>query len=206
MNDDPLEALLKAAAKSEAAVPRPRADLADRVRRLRRRRRRRSLAGGSLLAVILLGGVLMASLYMRSSSSTPEANTQIARDEDAAPAGGTLAAEEVRRLRAELARLDAEAEQRHRAARELICQQELRRQIARCRRSSSVLSLTELARISDEKTAFMILDYADRSAGVGGDTLRESEYRRIVECFPNTRAARTAKVRLQELSVEKGEL
>ncbi|OHB66693.1 MAG: hypothetical protein A2V70_01940 [Planctomycetes bacterium RBG_13_63_9] len=208
MNDDYLESLLRDAGRRFAQPSQPRAELADRVRRLHRQRlRRRNVAGGSLVVILLIVGV--TSAFFLPGGSTPLTKVPVARRPEPSPAVGRLSAEEVGRLRAEMAQLAAEAERRHQAVRRMIREQHLRRQIALVQRSSVGPNPEELAQISLEKTAFIVLDYAERRSGDAGGTegdQRETEYRRIVECFPNTKAAETAKMKLHELSIEKGDL
>ena len=56
----------------------------------------------------------------------------------------------------------------------------------------------ELVRIEREKTAFLLVDRADE-IGSRAQATAAAEYRRVLEDFPNTQAARVAEERLRTL-------
>jgi hypothetical protein len=205
MDDTRLEALLRAASRSETPFPDAAPDLADRVRRLRTRRRRtRTALGGLMATAVLIGGTTWVVYY--AASPTQEANQPVADAIKPPPVVGAFSAEDAQRLRAEIAELAAEAQRREQAVEEMTRRQRSREQIARLERHLDQPDPLEVARIEIEKTAFLLIDHAQQQSLLSPDSSPAEEYRRILEDFPGTSAARTAEQRLSRFKPEKGDL
>ncbi len=195
MNDQSLDDLLRAAGRELAWPDRRRPDLAERVLRLRTRRRRRRAIGGVAAMALLLSSAVWAGLSWIDLSRqsqlagrhTPQLPTQ----------PGVL--------RAELTRLDAEARRRHEAAMRVLNIQ------PPAPPDSSTQTATEpepvgLVDEQLEKAAFLMVDYAQKRAARGQDDLAYAEYRRVVQLFPHTSAAQTARKSLTTLPPDRGDL
>jgi hypothetical protein len=98
-------------------------------------------------------------------------------------------------LKAELARLDAEARQRQQAVREMILANAAQVSLTRVQPENDPPDPLELLRIEREKTAFLLVDRAEQ-IGSRAQAAAATEYRRVVELFPNTQAAGIAKERM----------
>ncbi len=206
LDDASLQQLLREAGRGETPPPHPPPDLADRVQRLglRRRRRRRVLGGLSAVSVVLAG--TFATVYY-TSGPIPRPDqpvTNAAKPPEDVPT--PLADEDVKRLRAEIAELAAEADARQRLVEEAIGRQRLRQQTARLEEHSRGPDPFELARVEIEKTAFLLVDHAQRQSPLSPVGHAAEEYHRVLEYFPHTNAARTAEHRLKQLNVQKGDL
>jgi len=189
VNDERIEALLRAAGQSAAPPPEPLPGLAERVRGLRARRaRNRKLAGGASIALVLLGVGIYAGLVGHGDRETA----------DRPVAGGPGSPPDLEAIKAEIARLDAEAQRRQQAVRKMILADAARRAIARVQAEQDAPSPIELVQIEREKTAFLLVDRAEQ---IGARALgpAAAEYRRVLELFPNTQAARAAEERLKTL-------
>jgi hypothetical protein len=189
VNDERIEALLRAAGESATPPPEPLPGLAERVRGLRARRsRNRKVAGGASLVLVLLGVGIYAGLVGHGDRETAE------RPVD----GGPGSPPDLEAIKAEIARLDAEAQRRQQAVRAMILADAARRAIARVQAEQDAPSPIELVRIEREKTAFLLVDRAEQ-IGAGALGPAAAEYRRVLELFPNTQAARVAEERLKTL-------
>ncbi len=206
MDDASLKELLRAAGRSEGPPPNVRPDLADCVRRLRARRRRtRNVLGGLLAAAVLLG----ASTWMVYHAVGPTRTTNNPIADGTKPSQDVRLPspeDDVEQLRAEIAELAAEAQRRQRVVEEMTRRQRSRRQIARFQKYLDQPDPLEVARIEIEKTAFLLVDHAEQRSLSSRDDFPAEEYRRVVEHFPGTNAARTAEKKLSQLKIEKGDL
>lgn len=206
MNDESLESVLREAGRSAAKPPDARPDLADRVRQLHQRRRRaRRAAATGVMGMLLLGSAVLWRLAPPGRLQTQDASVagRASRPDETT----SLAAEQIERLRAEIARLDAEARRQRYAAERMIRAEDLRNQmITRFQQALQQPDSLELAGIEMEKTAFLLVDHAERRAALAQNDAAENEYRRILRLFPDTRAAQTARRRLEQLSIQKGDL
>jgi hypothetical protein len=196
VNDERLEALLRAAGQSATPPREAPAGLAERVRGLQARRaRNRKLAGGASIALVLLGVGIYAGLVGHGDRETA----------DRPVADGSSSAPDPEAIKAEIARLDAEAQRRQQAVRKMILADAARRAIARVQAEQDAPSPLELVRIEREKTAFLLVDRAEQ-VGARAQGAAADEYRRVLELFPNTQAARVARERLNDPVREKGDL
>ncbi len=142
--------------------------------------------------MLLIGGVAWVGLSRVNLSRQP----QLAEPHTPQP---TLQAE---LLRAELARLDAEARRRHEAAMQLLDAQ----QPAAVPKADVESEPVGLMDEQLEKAAFLMVDYAQNRVARGQEDLASAEYRRVVQLFPNTSAAETARKSLTRTSPEEGDL
>jgi len=199
VNDDRLEALLRAAGESAAPPPEATAGLAERVRGLQARRaRNRKLAGGAAAAVALLIVAICVEsrtslqLVIRFGNGNRETADRPAADEGGSP----LDAEGIK---AELVRLDTEARQRQQAVQAMILADAGQAALARAEPQIDTPGPLDLVRIEHEKTAFLLVDRAEQIGARAQGRAAADEYRRVVELFPNTHAARVARERLKTL-------
>ena len=189
MNDDRWESLLRAARPSACPQPAPSAGLAERVRGLQARRsRRRKLAAGAAALGVLLGMAVYGVLTLNGLRET--------RDQDVA--AGHKSAPDPEAIKAEIARLEAEARERQQAVRKMILADAARAVSARVQPEEYTPSPAELVGIEREKTAFLLVDRATQ-IGARAQAAAAAEYRRVVKLFPNTQAARAAEERLKTL-------
>jgi hypothetical protein len=205
MDDARFQELLQAAGRSEPPPPTIPPDLAQRVRHLRTRRRRtRAALGGLVAAAVLLGGISWA--VHCAVGPIQRANESVADHTGPADPGPDAAAEDAQRLRAEIAALSAEARRRKQAVEEMTLRQRLGEQIARLETRLNQPDPLEVARIEIEKTAFLLVDHAQQQPLLPPGTSPADEYRRILEHFPGTNGARTAKENLDQIEIQKGDL
>jgi antitoxin component HigA of HigAB toxin-antitoxin module len=101
-------------------------------------------------------------------------------------------------IKAEIARLDAEARQRQEAVREMIRAEVGQLAIVRVGPDQDEPGPLDLVRIEREKTAFLLVDRADE-IGSRAQATATAEYRRVLEHFPDTQAAHVAEERLKTL-------
>ncbi len=188
MNDDRLEALLRAAGESAAPPREPLPGLAERVRGLQARRARNRKVAGGAAAVVLLGMAVYGALTLDGLRG--------ARDPQVAD--GLKSAPDPEAIKAELARLEAEVRQRQQAVRNMAEADAARAALGRVQPEQDSPSPTELVRIEHEKTAFLLVDRAEQ-LGTRAQSAAAAEYRRALELFPNTEAARVAEERLKTL-------
>jgi hypothetical protein len=205
MDDASLQELLRAAGRSEPAPPGMPPDLAHRVRGLRdRRRRTRKALGGLLVTAVLLGGTTWVVHYALGPTETT--NSSVADHTKPSDAARDSSPEDAQRLRAEIAELAAEAQRRKQAVEEMTRPQRLREQIARLESRLSQPDPLEVARIEIEKTAFLLVDHARQQSPLSSGSSPVDEYRRILEHFPGTNGARTARENLDQIEIQKGDL
>ena len=210
MNDDHLETLLRAAGESAGPLPEPSPGLAERVRRLHARRsRNRKLRWTAVVVVLLIVAICVerdVGWDKRSAvppeNATPEVGgtaLRLSHPTSSHPlATETDSPPDPEAIKAELARLDAEAQRRQQAMRKTILADATQTVIARAQPDSDAPGPLELVRIEREKTAFLLVDRAEQ-IGARAQGPAAAEYRRVVELFPNTRAARVAGERLKTL-------
>ena len=205
MNDERLEALLRAAGESAAPPPEAPAGLAERVRGLQARRaRNRKLAGGAAAVVVLLIVAICVEsrtswkLALRFGNGREETADQPAAVEPSLPSDPEA-------IKAEIARLDADARERQEAVRRMILADAGQTAFVRVQPDQDSPDPIELVRIEREKTAFLLVDRAEQ-IGPRAQGPAAAEYRRVVELFPNTQAARVARERLNNPAREKGDL
>jgi hypothetical protein len=206
IDDSSLQQLLRAAGRSGAPPPDVRPDLADRVHRLHARRRRARKALGGLLAMTVL---LAGATWMVYHAVGPARTTNNSVADRTKPSDGVRdvsPADEVQRLRAEIAELAAEARRRERVIEEVIRRQRLREQIAHLERQFNQPDPLEVVRLEIEKTAFLLVNHAETRSFSSPDSSSGDEYRRILEYFPGTNGARTAQMKLKELNTNEGDL
>lgn len=205
MNDESLHRLLRDAGRDPGPLPQPRPDLPDRVRHLAaRRRRRRRLKTASAAAVLLLGAVLWPLLRTGGPpAQTERAVADVATTEQEAE---SLPAKEIERLLAEVARLDAEVQRRQETVRQMLLEKRLHAQSQRDARQWGRPDDLELARVEIEKTAFLLVEYADQQTLFTASDDAARQYERILKHFPHTKAAATAQEKLENLVIEKGTL
>ena len=205
MNDERLESLLRAAGRLPDPLPPSRRDLADRVRRrYRRGRRARQVSSAGIAAMLLLGGAVSAWFFMAAAVHAPDA--PVADGPNLPGETNHPSPQQRERLLAEIARLDAEATRRHRKVERMLQGATTVRPFAEPAWQPEVPDPLELARIEIEKTAFLLVDYAQRRSISADSDAVAQEYRRVVELFPHTNAAKTARKKLSQLSIEKGDL
>jgi hypothetical protein len=201
MNHDALLTLLRDADRSAGGVPDIGAGLADRVRGRRRRERiARTTAVGGVAAALLLATVTW-TLWPAGRSSTEH------RIADATSPLPALTAEEISRLRTEVASLRAQAEASTLAVETL---RRVNRSRARMSELRTVRRSIDPAIAADcelERAAITIVQQADRMQREHGltDGAREA-YERVVRLFPETQAAAAAREKLVELKRKQGDL
>jgi TolA-binding protein len=204
MDDARLQGLLRAAGRSETSPLDLPLDLADRVRRLRdRRRRTRTALGGLLATAVLLAGITW--MVYCAVGPNQEANHPVADHTKPPDTGPGFSPRDAQRLRAEIAQLAAEARQREQAIEEMTRRQRLREETARLERQASRPDPLEVARIEIEKTAFLMIDHAQQQPLLSPGSSAAEEYRRVLERFPGTKAARNAEKELRQLNNKKGQ-
>lgn len=198
MNDERLEALLRAAGEAAAPPPEPPPGLAERVRGLQARRaRNRKLAGGTAAAVVLLIVAICVEsrtslqFVLRFGNGGGETPDQPAAVEPSLPSDPEA-------IKAEIARLEAEAHERQEAVRRMILADAAQTAFARVQPTQDSPDPIELVRVEREKTAFLLVDRA-QELDARAQAAAAAEYRRAVALFPNTQAARVAEERLKTL-------
>ncbi len=216
MDNQRLEELLTAAGRDADSPIEPAPELAGRVVRLhaRRRRVRRTAAGGAV-AAILVAAALTAHYYGRNASSPHPVERPMAgnpNDQQSQPPEPNVpepnvpepnVEDEIERLRAEVRRLRAEAEQREALVAELLDRQRVGDRLDELQRELDGPDPAELARMEFEKAAFLMVDHAGRPSPSADDEYRAGEYRRAIELFPNTHWARVAQERLGQTSPDR---
>lgn len=202
MNDSTLDNLLRDAGRSAASPPGSTGDLADRVRRLHRRRQRRRRVGGGLSVVVLLAAATWPVQFYHADVESGQPVQLIGEHNQ--PETESLEAE-VARLKAEVVQLRAAAEQQEAALRDVLARQEAEKRLAAWRRERAKPDPAIIARGEMEKTAFLLVDWADgrRAQGANLDELAAA-YRQVDELFPDTPSGGTARQRLDTLTGKKG--
>jgi hypothetical protein len=196
MNDKSLDDWLRAVGQTVQWRGGPRPRLAQQVLRLHARRRHtRRAVGGFAAVVLLVGGAVWAGLSW--TRTTPQAKLAVPRPPEAG--------QQIERLRAELARLDAEARQRHQAAMQLLDAHQRRERAAQSQHDVEP-GAVGVVEGELEKAAFLMVDYAQERVARGQGDLAAAEYRRVLRVFPKTGAAETARKSLTKISPEKGDL
>jgi hypothetical protein len=227
MNDERLEQLLHEAADAEPATPLP-TDLADRVRRrLARRRRRQRLALGGGTVVLLLAATVAvwhltvrtnqvagvsgnnAGPPLRSGLGTPppleprgvgagEPRRVGTAHRDAESAEVLALRAQVKQLQEDLARLGARIEADD-------ARRKLDKRLAALRRELAKPDPRDLAMAEIEKTAFLVVDWAETCEKRGRPDEARHEYQQVVSLFPDTSWAKLARERLNKNSQVRGE-
>jgi hypothetical protein len=201
VQEDPLSRILKQA-DADLGGPSPLPDdLARRVRLRAARRRSQRVAGGLAVAaaiVLAIGASVMLSRRPALPAFQGGGDRRITHAEPLEP--------DPRGVRAELARLGAEAEWRAAVARrteEILAQ--MRRAESLKRESDSSDPLARLRRQVDQ-AAFTLVAHADRMCREQ-NLCRSAvvKYQRVITLFPDTPWAKVARQRLQEIE-KKGEL
>lgn len=201
MTDETFVTLLKTADRSAGGVPEIGAGLAERVRGRRRRERiARTTAVSGVAAALLLATVVWT---LRPAGRTA-LNYKVVDATSAVPA---TTAEEISRLRAEVASLRAQAEASTLAVetlRRVNLSRERMRELRAVRRTidPAIAAACEL-----ERAAITLVQQADRMQREHGltDAAREA-YERAVRLFPETQAAAAAREKLNELERQQGDL
>ncbi len=154
--------------------------------------------------MVLLGSVLSWVLYRTTPTPSPDAS--VAGRPDPRPMPPRLSAADLQRLRAEIAALDAEAEQRLRRVRQMTRRQLLHDRLYEVLSETQPPDPLEAARIQIETTALLLVDHAEYRAAAAGSDATAAQYRQVLELFPHAAAAKVAQERLDQLSIEKGDL
>jgi hypothetical protein len=193
MPDDPIKRWLRWADDTAGAPPQAGGDLAGRVRHLAARRRRRAIAGSAaaLLAAGLVGAVIWVGLT--TTGRTPRGPGAVVRQE--------LDAEEIARLRTEMARLKAEADWRTKVAAAMVAQERTAKRLATLRKAAPRLDPAEEIRQETDKAALVIVRQADRL--YREHHLRDraiQRYRDAIQLFPQSPWADVARQRLAALN------
>jgi len=189
MTDDPLTTLLQqadaVAGRSADAI----ADLPSRIRRLAARRHRRVRAVGAVTAGVF--ALSMAAVFNFS---------KVPADLPAPPL------ENVAEMRAEIARLQSEADMSTRVVRLTLAIREERARLAELKREFEQPDPVRAARAQLEETASVLVFQADtlyRTPALRSSAVRS--YRRAIELFPTTQSARLARARLVAIEQNQGE-
>jgi hypothetical protein len=197
---DPLVRLIREADEAAGAIRPPPVGLADRVRRKAagRARTRASLAGFSILVLIVLG-------VTWPWGASRDASTVASRSEGPVPVAIEPKARDPAELRAEIDRLASEIRTREAVVEALVAYEENRNRLASLRRELD--RPDPLAELDAQivSVADLALQSAERRCGSGkAVTACAAAYKRIVDLFPRTPAAGTAKQRLRELDDPSG--
>ncbi|MBN1510871.1 MAG: hypothetical protein JXB13_02565 [Phycisphaerae bacterium] len=198
---DPLARLIRDA--DAAARPgRPLADgLADRVRRKAQRRTRTRAAGVAASALLLMG---LGGWWLLG---TAPGNTQIASPGEPKPPAVTPTAADPAELRAEIGRLESEIRTRGAAVDALLACEKNRARLAVLQRELDRPDPLEELRGQIAGVADVALESAERRCGSGVvSTACAAGYKRIVDLFPQTPAADTARQRLNEIETSPGDM
>ena len=199
MSPEPIEDLLRDADRAAGRPPDGPADLAGRVLRTVRRRRRirNGVRAGAVVSVLAIATVLFvtrpdldrASIQPPAIALRPDGEDQIAR------------------LRAEIARLGAEADAAAALAKRMSDLKQRHARLGALRRKLRQPDPLEQARREVGRTPFIIVYQADRM-------YRELElhasaakaYRRAIDLFPDSPWAQVARGRLSEMENSEGDL
>ncbi len=196
---DPLVKLIRDA-DAAARPSRPLADgLADQVRRraLRRTRTRATGVAASVLLLMGLGGWWLLS--------TAPGNTHVASSGESNPPAVTPTAADPAELRAEIDRLESEIRTREAAVDALLVCEKNRTRLAVLQRELDRPDPLEELRDQIAGVADMALESAERRCGSRAvSTACAARYKRIVDLFPQTPAADTARQRLNEIETSTG--
>ena len=196
---DPLARLIRDA--DAAARPgRPLADgLADRVRRKARRRARTraTTAVAGVLVLVGLGGWRLLG--------TAPGNTHVAFPGKSKPPAVTPTTPDPAELRAEIGRLESEIRTREAMVDALLACERSRARLAALQQELDRPDPLEELRGQIAGAADVALQSADRRCGSGAvSTACAAGYKRIVDLFPRTPAADTARQRLNEIETSTG--
>lgn len=214
MNQDPLESLLRAA-DERAGLPEMPADLAARVRRRAARRRNRWVGGVSTAAAILL----CLSLWKLGSTAIPPVSSPDSEIAALEPANSEtiqetreIARSDAAKIRAEIDRLNREANFQSTLVRELSRAGEVSRLLKEIHRRADYNeqaclpdAVANVRRQADE-AAYVVVAHADRMCRDLHQSAAAAErYRWVAEYFPESCWAAVARRRLAELN-QKGEI
>jgi len=189
-------------ADAAARPGRPLADgLADRVRRKaqRRARTRATTAVVGVLVLVGLGGWRLLG--------TAPGNTHIASPGESKPPAMTPTTPDPAELRAEIGRLESEIRTREAAVDALLACEKNRARLAVLQRELDRPDPLEELRGQIAGAADMALESAEQRCGSGATgTACAKAYKRIVDLFPQTPAADTARQRMNEIGTSQGEM
>jgi hypothetical protein len=198
MSDELLRRLLQQADATAGPPPRIGDHLAARVRGRVLRRRRVAFRLSAAAAIVLAAGVTVLMSYSPTRRG-PLAGAGIARSEPVATPHGDV--------RAELARLDREAEIRIAVARrtaEILTQRRLAE--SRTLQQPAIADPVADAQREVEQAAYTLVSQADRMCrDMNLCATAVVNYQRVVELFPETPWATVARQRLEEIK-NKGEI
>lgn len=187
---DPLKELLRRADAAAGPPPEMQGDLAGRARALARRRRTaRMIVRAAAVAATAVGLGILAMQFRTGGPGR--------RVVEETP---TSSAAEIAELRAEIARLNAEAESRMAVVRRMLAAEANYKLLAELRRELAKPTAAERMRRQIDRAAFVMVYQADHLMDPEDD--REAvaaTYRRVVELFGQTAWADVARRRLQEL-------
>jgi len=196
---DPLARLIRDA-DAAAGPGRPLADgLADRVRRkaLRRTQTRTTGVTASVLLLVGLGGWWLLG--------TAPGNTHVASPGEPKLPAVTPTVADPAELRAEIDRLESDIRTREAAVDALLAYERSRARLAELQKELDRLDPLEELRGQIAGVADVALESAERRCGSGVvSTACAATYRRIVDLFPQTPAADTARQRLNEIETSTG--
>lgn len=178
MERDPLEPLLRRVDASVPVTGPAPEDVAGRVRAVDRRRRRATRTGLGLAAAALL---VALSVWFDVPRDPPE------------PAGMTDA--RVAAIQAELVALDREAALHEAVADRLLIAEAMRERRRPVRPTQSEPDPRAAFLAEVESVATLMVLRVDRSLDTDAPSARE-RYQRVIDLYPDTRAAETAKQRL----------
>ncbi|MHC4574679.1 MAG: tetratricopeptide repeat protein [Planctomycetota bacterium] len=182
MTEDKIRSLLQRADKVAGPPARPPANLTAAVRRRAHRRRKRNLVASVAAAATILIAVGVWSLATRTTERRSEQ-------------------ERIASLEAQLHQLQARADATLNLIKEVLEREQQQRRLAELQaKLASIGDPLEEVQEQVEKTAFILVYQADRMyLELDQKDSAVRTYRRVVELFPQTRSADTAKQRLSEI-------
>jgi hypothetical protein len=210
MNDESLQALLRDADERFCGTCATGSVSAEAVatiyhRRVAQRRRRMTLGG---LAVFLLVAGLTALSWQAEFWPGDESSPAVAASAEDVPVKSTnepaqgrrIGGDEIARLRAEIAALDAEANRAQRFVELYRAAEARRKRLARADAEVALLANEELASFQIDRAAATTIISADAQANLFHRSAEAAEaYRSTMEHFPESRWAAVAKERLAKI-------
>jgi hypothetical protein len=199
---DPLQELLRRADKAAGPPPPISDDLAARVLRTAARRRPWRFAIAAAAALLIATGAGLWTVYMVSPEDRPREAPDIIAKGPSEPSHPDTARE-----LAEIERLRAEADRRAQIATAMAAHWKSQRRLAELNRRLQQPDPLERTRREVEQTACILLRTAERRCQEPRQLVSCVEaYERVIELFPETHAAKTARKQLNALQPEKGGL